>query len=54
MGSYRLEVKRSAAKEIADLLGLSEQTVKNTKVAIYQKLGVRNAVELTLKLKEPA
>jgi len=42
------------AKEIADLLGLSEQTVKNTKVAIYQKLGVRNAVELTLKLKEPA
>lgn len=34
------------AKEIAVRLGLSEQTVKNTKSAIYQKLGARNAVEM--------
>lgn len=31
------------AKQIATRLGLSAQTVKNAKVIIYDKLGVKNA-----------
>lgn len=46
-----LEVARLAAKglvtrEIADMLGSSEQTVKQQRSGALQKLGVRNAVEL--------
>lgn len=34
------------AKQIAERLGLSPQTIKNAKVIIYDKLGVRNAPEM--------
>ena len=37
-------------REIADQLGISERTVESHKLAIYGKLGVRNAVELTRKV----
>lgn len=31
------------SKQIAGRLGLSEQTIKNAKVDLYKKLGVKNA-----------
>jgi DNA-binding CsgD family transcriptional regulator len=34
-------------REIAARLGLAYYTVRNHKQAIYRKLGVRNAVEMT-------
>lgn len=37
-------------KEIAQRLGLAPRTVEGHKDAIYVKLGVRNAVELTRKI----
>lgn len=37
--------------EIAEALGISFHTVKVHKSLIYRKLGVRNAVELTLALR---
>jgi len=36
--------------EIAERLGITRNTVKNHKTIVYRKLGVRNAVELTLAL----
>ena len=42
--------KGMQANEIAADLGISTQAVKNHKGRIYDKLGVRNAVELTLVL----
>jgi two-component system response regulator DctR len=37
-------------KEIANELGISRRTVEDHRSAIYDKLGVRNVVELTRKL----
>lgn len=37
-------------KEIANKLGIGRRTVEYHRGAIYDKLGVRNAVELTRKL----
>lgn len=37
-------------KEIANKLGISRRTVEDHRGAIYDKLGVRNAVELTRKV----
>lgn len=37
-------------KEIAHQLGISRRTAEDHRGAIYDKLGVRNAVELTRKL----
>jgi len=37
-------------KEIANELGISRRTVEDHRSAIYEKLGVRNVVELTRKL----
>ena len=36
--------------EIGRRLGITRNTVKNHKTIVYRKLGVRNAVELTLAL----
>jgi len=36
--------------EIAERLSITRNTVKNHKTIVYRKLGVRNAVELTLAL----
>lgn len=36
--------------EIGARLGITRNTVKNHKTIVYRKLGVRNAVELTLAL----
>ena len=41
-------------QEIADDLGIKLNTVKVHKSIIYRKLGVRNAVELTLALQRAA
>lgn len=41
-------------QEIADALHLELQTIKNHKQRIYRKLGVRNAVELSLKMRDAA
>lgn len=38
--------------EIGRRLGITRNTVKNHKTIVYRKLGVRNAVELTLALRE--
>lgn len=35
-------------RELADRLGLREQTIKNQLSAIYAKLGVRNRLELSI------
>jgi DNA-binding CsgD family transcriptional regulator len=35
-------------KEVAAILGISEQRVKNTLLSVYGKCGVRNRVELAL------
>jgi len=41
--------------EIGRRLGITRNTVKNHKTTVYRKLGVRNAVELTLALRmDPA
>lgn len=40
--------------EIAAALGISKHTVKVHKTIAYRKLGVRNAVELTLALNRAA
>ena len=41
--------------EIGARLGITRDTVKNHKTIAYRKLGVRNAVELTLALRrDPA
>lgn len=37
-------------KEIANRLGISRRTVEDHRGAIYERLGVRNAVELTRKV----
>ena len=37
-------------KEIGHKLGISRRTVEDHRGAIYDKLGVRNAVELTRKI----
>lgn len=37
-------------KEIANKLGISRRTVEDHRGAIYERLGVRNAVELTRKV----
>jgi DNA-binding CsgD family transcriptional regulator len=37
-------------KEIAALLGITEQSVKNRLTALYRKLGVGGRLELVLKL----
>lgn len=37
------------SKEIAQKLGIGPRTVESHRDAIYEKLGVRNAVELTRK-----
>ncbi len=37
-------------KEIANELGISRRTVEDHRGAIYDKLGVRNVVELTRKI----
>ena len=41
-------------QEVADALGISRHTVKVHKTLAYRKLGVRNAVELTLALQRAA
>ena len=41
-----------SVKEIADRLGISENTVKNHCSKIYHRLGVRNRVEASLKFLE--
>jgi DNA-binding NarL/FixJ family response regulator len=38
----------SSNKQIADVLSITEQTVKNHMQSIYRKLGVNNRVELTI------
>lgn len=38
------------SKEIAQKLGIGPRTVEGHRDAIYEKLGVRNAVELTRKV----
>jgi DNA-binding CsgD family transcriptional regulator len=40
------------AKQIGHRLGISPQTVKNSKVIIYQKLGVKNAPQMVRVLGE--
>jgi two-component system response regulator DctR len=37
-------------KEIANKLGIGRRTVEDHRAAIYDKLGVRNVVELTRKM----
>jgi two-component system response regulator DctR len=37
-------------KEIANKLGIGRRTVEEHRAAIFDKLGVRNAVELTRKI----
>lgn len=37
-------------KDVAHKLGISRRTVEDHRAAIYDKLGVRNAVELTRKI----
>lgn len=37
-------------KEIASELGISRRTVEDHRSAIYEKMGVRNVVELTRKI----
>lgn len=37
-------------KEIANALGIGRRTVEEHRAAIYEKCGVRNAVELTRKM----
>lgn len=49
-----LVVKGWTAKEIAQKLGIGPRTVEGHRDAIYRKLGVRNAVELTRKTLETA
>lgn len=44
----RLVAEGSGNREIADLLGLSEHTVKNYVFRIFDKLGISNRVELVL------
>jgi DNA-binding CsgD family transcriptional regulator len=38
-------------EEVARRLGVTRDTIKNTKTVIYRKLGVRNNVELANKLR---
>jgi DNA-binding NarL/FixJ family response regulator len=42
------------SKEIAHQLGIGPRTVEGHRLAIYRKMGVRNAVELTRKTLEMA
>lgn len=49
-----LVVKGCTAKEIAQQLGIGARTVEGHRAAIYRKLGVRNAIELTRKTLETA
>ena len=44
----RLVVDAAANKEIADLLGISEKTVKNHLTHIFDKLGVSGRLELAM------
>lgn len=37
-------------KDVANKLGISRRTVEDHRAAIFDKLGVRNAVELTRKM----
>ncbi len=41
-----------SSKEIANVLGISARTVEAHRGAIYRKMDVRNAVQLTRKLVE--
>ena len=49
---WGLIAKGAANKEIAAELGIGENTVKNYCSEIYQRLGVRNRVEASLKFLE--
>ncbi len=39
-------------EEVARRLGVTRDTIKNTKTVIYRKLGVRNNVELANRMRE--
>jgi len=45
-----LIAKGWTSKEIANKLGISRRTVEDHRSAIFEKLGVRNAVELTRRM----
>ena len=44
----------SSNKAIAAKLGITEQSVKNRLTALYRKMGVKNRLQLVIKLLTPA
>lgn len=46
---WRLIAQGKATKEIADALGIQHRTAEHHREALYQKLGIHNSADATLK-----